>query len=211
MSQAIRILLADEHELTRTGIRTVLAAEKGMLLLGEVAYGHEATELCRQLQPDVLLFCVNTYDSTLPETIDAVYRNSSQTKVIILAYSYDDISYQDLVDSGASYLSKDVTSEVLLRTIRNAMNQVVSLSQPVVEQLTDESFDKPQLEIQGELTPRQREVLSLLAEGCSNQEIAARLGIKESTVEQHATNIYRKLGVGSRLEAVLWAKAHSMI
>jgi len=203
MSKTIRVLLADDHPLVRTGIRATLMIEPDLLLVGEAINGHEAQRLCQELQPDILLLDLNMPGPPPGETITAVHEHSPQTYVIVLT-AYDDDAYvRGMVAAGvAGYVLKDEASEVLVRAIRAVMQGDTWFSRPILEKLLHHVSASAEV---SNLTARELEVLRLVATGKTNQEIAIALAISVKTVEKHLGEVFVKLGVASRVEAAVQA------
>ena len=209
MSNTIRVLIADNHPLTRADIRASLAAESDMLLLGEATTSDEARQLCQQLRPDVLLLSSALAKPSLMKMVVELQRHCPATKILILADECNDICrvcIPRLMSIGGygCLLKEEATSQTVIMAIRNAMQGIISFSQLIVEKLIQQGT-APALAAEACLTGRELEVLQLLTHGLYNREIASELGIAERTVEFHVSNILGKLGMPSRVEAAVWA------
>jgi DNA-binding NarL/FixJ family response regulator len=196
----IRVLLVDDHTILREGIRSLLADEPEIVVVGEAADGEEAVARVAELEPDVVLM-----DMVMPkmnglEATRLIREASPSTKVLILSMYDDDEYVQQVIQAGAAgYLLKGVAAEDLIRGIREVHAGSSFLNPAVAAKLIEDYVRR----VQGDeppagrepLTAREREVLKLIAEGNSNPEIAAILRLSRKTVESHRTNIMRKLDV----------------
>ena len=212
MTRHIRVLLADDHPLIRAGIRTILTAEPDVRLVGEATDGNEAQRLCRTLQPDVLLLDLNMPGPSPVETVAAVRRDCPAVHVLVLTAHDDDAYVRALVAAGVDgYVLKDDATEAVVRAIHTVMQGDTWFSRPVMDKLV-------QAETRGDvpsknpaLTMREMQVLRLVVEGKTNQEIARALGISVKTVEKHLGELFTKLGVASRVEAAVQAVRGQMV
>ncbi|HEX6385453.1 MAG TPA: response regulator transcription factor [Anaerolineae bacterium] len=200
---SIRILIVDDHSVVRQGLQMFLRLDPELEVVGEAANGAEALRLARELQPDVVLM-----DLLMPvmdgvTATGAIRRELPQTEVIALTSVLEDSSVFGAVRAGAiGYLLKDTEADELRRAIKAAAAGQVQLSPEIAVRLMRE-VQAP--ENPDELTERETEVLSLLARGLSNKEIARELTIGEKTVKTHVSNILSKLNVPSRTQAALYA------
>lgn len=204
---AVRILLADDHALFREGVAEILAAEQGFRVVGEAEDGEAAVELAEKERPDVVLLDVEMPGPGAEETVRRLLRASPSSKVVVLTMHDEPPLVRNLLGSGANaYMIKSATGQELVAAIE-AVNRdpdriVLSVSRDTLERL----------EGRGErLSDRELEVLSLAARGMSNYQIASHLHIAEGTVKRHLTNVYAKLGVSSRVEAVNEAVAAGLV
>jgi len=205
---SIGILIADDHTLFRRGVRQLLEAEGDMHVLGEAATGTEALRQARALMPDVVLMDIQMPEMDGIEATRALHRELPHIGVVFVTmYENDEFVYRGLQAGGRGYILKDADPETMLRAIR-AVAAGESLLGPSIAQKVMRQFagmDKVQRSLVDDLTPRELEILKLIAEGLSNREIAARLVISEKTVKNHINNILSKLHVFDRTQATLYA------
>jgi two-component system response regulator NreC len=206
----IRILLADDHTLFRQGVKTLLAAESDIEIVGEAANGTEALERAGQFRPDVVLMDISMPGSSSFETTRQIRRNRPETKVLFLTM-YDDEDYLvEGMEVGASgYVLKDSPAPQLVAAIRDVSRGGSYLSPRMLSQLVDDfrtrikSTDR--LPRFATLTPREKEVLKMLAEGNSVKEVACQLNLSVKTVEAHKFNLMRKLDIHNKAQLVQYA------
>jgi len=200
----IRVLLVDDHDMVRIGLKTVLATSDDMILVGEASDGEEAIELCERLQPHVVLM-----DLVMPKmdgvvATEVIHKRWPQIHIIALTSFKEKEYVEGALKAGAiSYLLKNISTKELSTAIYRAATGQPSLA-PEAVQVLIQKVNKP-VKAGIDMTDREREILLLMVEGLSNSEIAERLIISRSTVNFHSGNIFSKLGVTSRTQAVALA------
>ena len=218
-SPAIRIVVADDHQVVRTGFAALLDTQPDFAVAGTACDGAEAVRVCRELRPDVVLM-----DVRMPGTdgIDATRQlaGSSQDgpRVLILTtFDLDEYVYDALCAGASGFLLKDVTAERLFDAVRVVAAGEALLAPTVTRRLISEFAQQrrgtaaPAAAGLTALTPRETQVLRLVAEGLSNPEIAARLVVTEETVKTHVSRVLNKLGLRDRTQAVVTAYESGLV
>ncbi|HZQ37831.1 MAG TPA: response regulator transcription factor [Dehalococcoidia bacterium] len=211
---AIRVVIVDDHAVVREGLRTYLDLSDEIEVVGEARNGREAIDRARQLKPDVMLM-----DLLMPEmdgiaATRGVKEVSPETNVIVLTSFTDDEHIMPALRAGATgYLLKDVSANDLVRAIEGANKGQAQLHPDVARKLMEQvSQPAARQEPPGAaLTPRELEVLRLIASGMSNKEIARELVLNERTVKGHVSNILSKLGLADRTQAALYAVREGIV
>lgn len=214
MSQ-IRVLLVDDHEIVRTSLGLLLESQGDILIIGQASSGRQAVELAENLQPDVVIM-----DITLPDIsgieatrqLKAMYPNMA---IVALTIHEDQQYFFEMLAAGADgYIPKRAAADDLIKAIHAAYNNEVYLYPSLAKVLVSDFYQHAG-EVIGEdaeeLSERELEVLGMLAEGSSNDEIADKLSISRHTVARHRENIMRKLGLHSRSELVKYAIRKGLI
>ena len=207
----IRVLLADDERLVRTGLRMILQAEPGIEIVGEAGNGIEAVDKARRLRPDVILM-----DIRMPslDGLEATRRLAAgpplRSRVVILTtFDLDEYVYEALRVGASGFLLKDAPEAQLVGAIRVAADGgsqfAPSATRRLIERFATSAKPRDQPPGLGDLTPRELEVLRLLARGLSNREIASELGVSEHTAKTHVGHILGKLDVRDRVGAVIVA------
>jgi two-component system, NarL family, response regulator LiaR len=207
MGKTIKILIADDHAIVREGLRSLIATEHGMELQGEAPDGEVAVKMYEKLQPDVALFDLMMPRMNGIAAIQEIITRYPHARILVLTSFAEDEQILPAIKAGAlGYLLKDTSPEELLKAIREVYAGESSLSPVIARKLIQEINRPPQ---RGEtietLSEREQEVLNLLADGLSNQEIAEVLVISERTVRNHVGNILGKLHLANRTQAALYA------
>jgi two-component system, NarL family, response regulator LiaR len=212
-SQPIRILLADDHIMLRQGTAELLRREPDFEVVGEADDGQQAIDLTRRLQPDIVVMDIRMPVLSGVEATRYIRENMPTVQVLVLTAHDDDEYVFSLLRAGASaYLLKSAPMDELVKAIRLVKSGESpldpSIARKVVVRMSGNQESSTAIEegsLIEPLTPREQEVLQLLARGLNNKAIAETLYISDRTVQAHLTNIFAKMGVASRLEAVLTA------
>jgi NarL family two-component system response regulator LiaR len=208
--QTIQVMLVDDHNVVRSGLATFLRAYEDLELVGEAKNGLEALHLCHQKKPDVILM-----DLMMPEmdgiaATRAILADYPEIKIIAMTSFEEEELVQGVLAAGAmSYLLKNVTSEELAKAIRDAVSGKSTLSPEAATALIHAT--RPTQQPPCDLTEREREVLNLVVQGHSNQQIADAMVITVATVKAHISNILSKMEVSSRTEAIAYAIKHKIV
>ena len=207
----VRILIADDHEVVRRGVRTLLESQPGWVVSGEAATGREATEKVTQLKPDVVILDISMPDLNGLETTRHIVRNSPKTKVLLLTIHESERVMAEMLEAGAlGYVLKSDAAESLVAAVR-ALRQgkpffTCRMSEMVLKGYLKRGTRNGEVAMTPrDLSPRERAVVQLLVEGKRNKEIASALGISVRTAESHRANIMRKLELHSVTELVRYA------
>jgi DNA-binding NarL/FixJ family response regulator len=210
---AIKILIADDHPVVREGLCAMLSREVDFDVVGEAKDGVEAVDKTKELSPDVVLMDLRMPEMDGVEAMRQIHSAMPDVKFIILTtYSDDDYIFSGIEAGARAYLLKDAPREDLFKAIR-AVYRGESLIQPVVaSKLLDRFSELSRRTPSGEgLSGRELGILQLMAKGAANKEISAQLNIAQSTVKTHIANIFQKLGVNDRTEAVTQALKKGII
>lgn len=203
----IRILIADDHAIVREGVRTLIASEPEMEVVGEAADGIEAVFKARTLRPDVILMDMMMPRKNGLEAINDIKREDPGARILVLtSFAEDDQVFPAIKAGALGYLLKDSSPQQLLQAIRDVYRGESSLHPSIALKLIHELKQPSTLPPAGEpLTEREVAVLKLIAQGLSNQDIADKLVISEWTVRTHVRNILGKLHLANRIQAALYA------
>jgi DNA-binding NarL/FixJ family response regulator len=212
MTDKIRILIADDHPVVREGLAAMLARQPDIDVVGEANDGIEAVERVGTLHPNIVLMDLQMPRLGGVEAIRQIRAQYPQVQLIVLTtYGDDDSIFQGIAAGARGYLLKDAPRDELFRAVR-AVAQGESLLQPAVATRLLDRFARPRPEPpQDTLTDRELDVLRLLARGSANKQIGVALHISESTVKTHVANIFQKLSVTDRTEAVTVALSRGLI
>jgi NarL family two-component system response regulator LiaR len=203
----ITVFHADDHALVRGGVRGLLLTEADMDLVGEAASGSEAVEKVLALQPDVILLDLHMPEKGGVEAISEIKQVLPGARILVLTSFASDEDVFPAIKAGAlGYLLKDSSPQALLKAIRDVYDGQPSLDPAVSQKVMQELRQPARQPLTDEpLTQREMEILKLVAEGLTNQEIADRLVVSERTVRAHVSNILAKLHLANRTQAALYA------
>ena len=208
MSEVIRVLVADDHAVVRAGIVALLAAEPGIEVVGEAVDGEDAVERALALRPDLVVMDVRMPRLTGDAATATIRAQADEVRVLVLTTYESDASILSAIEAGASgYLLKAAPADELIAGVRSVAAGEVALSPAIAAQLVARMREPAP----APLTPRETEVLRLVADGLSNREIGERLFLGESTVKTHLLRTFEKLGVNDRTRAVTLAMQRGLI
>ena len=211
----IRVLLVDDHEIVRAGIKMLFLAEKDMEVVGEVGSGEAAIEAVEELKPDVVIMDVAMPGMSGIEATQQIKKASPATAVLALTMYEDEQYFFEMLNAGASgYIPKRAAPDDLVSAIRVVNEGNVFLHSTLAKFLMKEIMERStpvDSSVAEELTPREQEVLTYIAEGYTNREIAEALSISVKTVDRHRENIMEKLNLHSRVELVKYAIEKGLI
>jgi len=216
----IRVLIADDQALVRAGLTALLGAEPDIEVVGVAADGTEALALARDLSPDVACLDIRMPGMNGIEVARALSSSDANPPIPVLmltTFDLDDYVFGALEAGAAGFLLKDADPDVIVGAVRQVAAGNGTLDHALTRRILREFVDRRRLQpvtgarADGLLTTRERDVLHLLAEGMSNEEIAAALVVEVSTVKSHLARMLPKLGVRSRLQAVVWAYQNRIV
>lgn len=211
MQQVIRIIVADDHPVVRDGLVAMLSTQPDFEVVGQAGNGHQTILLVEQFNPDVLLLDLEMPDLTGDQVIQELHARIPEIKVLVFTAYDTDERILGAVQAGAQgYLLKGVSRDELFNGVRIIANGG-SLLQPIVASKLIQRVNDPPRQVTETLTPREAEVLALLAQGLQNKEIAQKLSISERTVKFHVSSILQKLDAGNRTEAVTIALQQGLV
>jgi len=217
--ESLRLLVADDHEIVRKGLRSLLEAQPGWQVAAEASDGREAVEKAKELKPDITVLDIGMPSLNGLEATRQMLKNDSRAKILILTMHESDPLIRDVLDAGArGYVLKTDASRDLVTAINAVRSNKTFFTAKVAQMVLDGYLDqgpkkeKPPVESpKTRLTPRQREIVQLLAEGKSSKEVAVQLGLSVKTAETHRANIMRRLDCHSVSELVRYAVRNNII
>jgi NarL family two-component system response regulator LiaR len=212
MPKAIRVLIADDHEIVRKGIRAFLSTKSEVEIIGEAADGAAAVRLAATLQPDVILMDLVMPELDGIEAVRQIRADRPDARIVVLtSFATDELVFPAIKAGALGYLLKDSTPGDLIEAIRQVHRGESSLHPTIARKVLQELARPPQQPPTPDpLTEREVEVLRLVAQGLSNQQIAAALVVGEGTVRTHVSSILGKLHLASRTQAALYALRHGL-
>jgi DNA-binding NarL/FixJ family response regulator len=207
-----RLVIADDHPVVREGLRTLIAEEQSIEVVGEARTGDEAVQVARSAKPDVVLMDLVMPGTEAALSIRNIRAASPATQVLVLTSFSDPANIETALAAGAiGYLLKDIGGAELVRAIHAAALGQPTLHPEAQRHLMDRMRGPAEDPALASLTAREREVLELVAAGRNNRAIATRLGISEGTVKGYVSAVLEKLGVDDRTQAALYAIKHGLV
>lgn len=207
-TDAIRVLIVDDHPLVRRGLTSLLTGVAGIDVVGAVSDGAEAITSAERTLPDIVLMDVSMPGMSGMEAARELRSRAPETRVVMLtSFSQHDVVVEAFDSGAVGYLLKDSNPDELINGIRAAARGDAPVSPRAAKELIEERTHRRPMD---ELTQRERDVLSLVARGLTNKQIAWRLGISEKTVKAHLGSVFDRLGVQDRTQAALWAQKHGV-
>ena len=212
----VRVLIADDHDIVRAGIRMLLDAQPDIEVVGEASSGTEAIELAGSLEPDVVLMDISMPGVTGIEATRAIKKTNSRIEIVGLTMHAEDRYFFQLLQAGASgYVVKGASPHELLDAVRAASRGEAYIHSSLQRKLIGDYVSRAEANDQGStlknLTERELEVLRLIVDGLTSREIADSLVISPNTVERHRQNIMNKLGLHNRAELVRYAISKGLV
>jgi DNA-binding NarL/FixJ family response regulator len=215
--KTVRILVADDHDIIRRGLKQLLASRVGWEVCGEAKTGREAVALAEQLKPDIVVMDISMPDLNGLEAARKIHKLFPKAGILILTLHFSDQLVRDIVEAGArAYIMKSDADRDLVSAVEALANHRTFFTARAAEMLLNgfanqNSVADPEAHLRNRLTPREREIVQLLAEGKSSKEVAVALGISVKTAETHRANIMRKLEMHSVSEIVRYAVKNQII
>ncbi|MEG6569188.1 response regulator transcription factor [Thermoanaerobacterium thermosaccharolyticum] len=197
----INILIADDHVLLRQGLKQIIELEEDMKVIYQASDGEEAYEIAKKISPDIILMDINMPNINGIKAAKMLKNDNPKNKIMFLTIYNDKEYLMEALKIGVEgYILKDADSDELIKAIRTISNGGVYIHPSLVSEIENLDSD----ECKKELTDREMQILSLIAEGYSNKEIADKLFLSEKTVKNHVYNIFRKLDVKDRTQAAIY-------
>ena len=202
----IRILVADDHSVVRKGIRILLEMEPDMDVVGEAGDGLEALDKFKELEPDILLLDITMPGMTGLEVAKVVNKESPRSRVVLLTmHEGDEYFFQALAVGAAGYIVKGASADEVMNAIRSVSQGGVYLQPSLAKKLVSDYLKNKSTAAYDGLTPREGEVLRLIADGLTNRQIASDLSISVTTVQTHRAHVMEKLNLHSQAELIKYA------
>lgn len=214
--ETIKILIADDHPMMRQGLKQILELEDDFIVIAQASNGEEVIQLAGLLKPDVILMDINMPVIDGIRATQKIRESGNQVKILYLTI-HDDREYLfKALQSGAEgYVLKDAEPSMLINAIRDIYSGKTfiqpNMTMELVKEFNRVTLHEKDTALESALTPREQEVLGLIAEGMINKEIAQKLFISEKTVKNHVSNVLRKLDVSDRTQAVIYAFKNNLI
>ncbi len=207
----IKVLLVDDHEMVRMGVSVYLSTQPDIEVVGEAENGRKGSELALQLRPDIILMDLVMDEMDGVEATRAIIQEWPEAKIVVVTSFLDDEKLYPVIEAGAtSYLLKTSRASDIADAVRATYDGETVLEPKVTGKMMSRMRQKKEQPLHDDLTEREFEILLLIAEGKSNQEIADELFIALKTVKTHVSNILSKLNVSDRTQAVIYAFRHQL-
>ncbi|MDY0851518.1 response regulator transcription factor [Bacillus thuringiensis] len=207
----IKVLLVDDHEMVRMGVSAYLSTQPDIEVVGEAENGRKGSELALQLRPDIILMDLVMDEMDGVEATRAIIQEWPEAKIVVVTSFLDDEKLYPVIEAGAtSYLLKTLRASDIADAVRATYDGETVLEPKVTGKMMSRMRQKKEQPLHDDLTEREFEILLLIAEGKSNQEIADELFIALKTVKTHVSNILNKLNVSDRTQAVIYAFRHQL-
>ncbi len=205
----IRVMIVDDHAMMRSGLEQLLSGDPEMTIVASLGDGSEAVAQVEAIQPDVVLMDLSMPVMGGVEATAAVLARCPGVRIVVLTSFSDRERIIEALQAGAiGYLLKDSEPDDILRAVRAAAEGGAPLAPLAAKQLLGEFFQRARAN--SAISSREREVLTLVAQGLQNKQIARTLGISEKTVKAHLTSTFQRIGVEDRTQAALWAERHGL-
>jgi len=213
----VRVLIVDDHRLICIAMRMILERE-GFLVVGEARTGRQAIEMAKELSPDVILLDIVMPDMDGLQALSGIRSSLPRTSILMLtAYARPDFMARAIAMGAAGYITKEEEPARIARAVRSVVEGEAIVSREMLALAVNELHAASRLaspasdEERPSLTPQQRRVLSLIAEGFDNATIAQTLSVSRNTVKTHIRDLFAKLGVSDRTQAAIWALRHNLL
>ncbi|MEI3611163.1 response regulator transcription factor [Pseudogracilibacillus sp. SO30301A] len=214
MESHVRIMIVDDHPMAREGMKDILNEEKTFNIVGEATTGKEAVEQTEALMPDLILMDINLPDLNGMEATRLIKSKYPYVKIVMVTVSDDIVDLFESIKNGAQgYLLKHVEHDSWIPYLKAIMNDDVQIDKPIAKQILQE-FSNHHLIAENKrdsLSTREREILTLVANGLTNKEISFRLEISEYTVKNHLKNLFQKLHLNNRVQLAKYAYEHGYL
>ncbi len=214
MSEKVRILIADDHTIFRSGLKLLLSSEPAFEVIAEAEDGEQVINLAQQLQPDVVLMDIGMPGINGYQATQQIKSSNPDINILVLTMHRSEEYFFKMLDAGASgYVLKGAETEELIHAVQTVARGDAFLYPSMARRLVDRflKVQSGQKSYEKQLTPREDEILQLIANGYSNNDIAEKLVISPSTVHTHRTNIMHKLGLSKRHQLVQYAREQGLI
>jgi DNA-binding NarL/FixJ family response regulator len=207
MTAFIKVVIADDFPALRQGVRFALEQHQDIKVVAEAATAEDVAELCRQHQPHILTLDLQMPGGTAAETINRVREASPETKVLVLTAYDDDAMIRAVMRPGVSgYLLKEEDLETIVKAVKAIHLGAAWYSQAIADKFMQWQFGREPEIGDAQLTAREHDLLTLIARGWDNAKIAKELSLSEQTIRNYTSTLYEKIGVHSRVDAVIWAR-----